>query len=236
MNVRIFPGGGTKQGSFRAGARPIPSSREVAGVQSLGRASKMCTSMDKGRESTEGPTEGTYALGLHLRAYAARALQPVLGMPVSSDKRRLLIVDDQEALTWSLSTRLAKVRPRYHVETAHDGAAALAKFLERPFDLLVADVRMPGMSGIELVLAARQLKAELPVIVMTAFKTVDVLSLTNNSAIQFLEKPFQIRNHFLESGRSLVQRRPAGILREPSPFRPFRISSNCTCSRTPPGC
>jgi CheY-like chemotaxis protein/predicted regulator of Ras-like GTPase activity (Roadblock/LC7/MglB family) len=117
-------------------------------------------------------------------------------MQPSSEKRRLLIVDDEEALAWSLSTRLGKVRPHYEVDTAHDGAAALAKLRAQPADLLVADVRMPGMSGIDLVLAALRLNRDLPVIVMTAFKTADVERLTDNSAIQFLEKPFEF-DHFV---------------------------------------
>jgi CheY-like chemotaxis protein len=112
-------------------------------------------------------------------------------MASGSDKRRVLIVDDEEALAWSLSTRLGKVRPRYTVDTANDGDTALVKLREHPADLLVADVRMPGMSGIDLVLAALRLKMDLPVIVMTAFKTPDVQRLTDMSAIQFLEKPFE---------------------------------------------
>lgn len=103
----------------------------------------------------------------------------------------MLIVDDEEALAWSLSKRLAKVRPTYGVDTAHDGASALAKLRTRPADLLVADVRMPGMNGIDLVLAALQLNPEMCVIVMTAFKTTEVERLGDGSTIQFLEKPFE---------------------------------------------
>src|SRR5262249_13267770 len=71
------------------------------------------------------------------------------------------------------------------------GEPALVKLREHPVDLLVADIRMPGMSGIDLVLAALQLNAKLRVIVMTAFKTTDVDRLTASSTIHFLEKPFE---------------------------------------------
>ncbi|HEX3769403.1 MAG TPA: response regulator [Polyangiaceae bacterium] len=125
-------------------------------------------------------------------------------MASGSDKRRVLIVDDEEALAWSLSTRLGKVRPRYAVDTANDGDTALAKLREKPADLLVADVRMPGMSGIDLVLAALRLKMDLPVIVMTAFKTPDVQRLTDMSAIQFLEKPFEFERFLSLVDRSLA--------------------------------
>src|SRR5262245_44011610 len=106
----------------------------------------------------------------------------------SNREKRVLIVDDEEALAWSLSTRLEKIRPRYVGDTANDGATALDKLHRQPVDLLVADVRMPGMSGIDLVLAALQLNGELPVIVMTAFRTADVQRITGGSSIQFLEK------------------------------------------------
>ena len=107
-----------------------------------------------------------------------------------AEQTRILIVDDEEALVWSLSTRLSKVRPGYVVVTASNGVEALEKLREQPLDLLVADVRMPGMSGIDLVFAALQHQPNLPVVVMTAFKTAEVSTLAEISAIQFLEKPF----------------------------------------------
>jgi CheY-like chemotaxis protein len=132
-------------------------------------------------------------------------------MGAGSDKRRVLIVDDEEALAWSLSTRLGKVRPRYAVDTANDGDTALAKLRERSADLLVADVRMPGMSGIDLVLAALRLKMDLPVIVMTAFKTPDVQRLTDMSVIQFLEKPFEFERFLSLVDRALASSNAKGF-------------------------
>ena len=109
----------------------------------------------------------------------------------SAGRKRILLVDDEEALAWSLASRLSKVRPQFSVETANDGETALAKIHRAPVDLLVADVRMPGMSGIELVLAARNTYPSLPVIVMTAFKGAEVSRITSGSFTDFLEKPFQ---------------------------------------------
>jgi CheY-like chemotaxis protein len=112
-------------------------------------------------------------------------------MLAGGQRRRVLVVDDEESLAWALSNRLAKVRPHFSVDTAHDGETALVKLHDTPADLLVADIRMPGMSGIDLVLAALQLNPKLRVIVMTAFKTTDVDRLTAASTIHFLEKPFE---------------------------------------------
>ena len=105
--------------------------------------------------------------------------------------RRILLVDDEEALAWSLASRLAKVRPGDKIATANDGETALARVKEEPLDLLVADIRMPGMSGIDLVLAARKLYPELPVVVMTAFKSSDITRIEVGPFTGFLEKPFE---------------------------------------------
>ena len=107
------------------------------------------------------------------------------------DGRRIVLVDDEQALAWSLASRLLKARPSDRVETANDGDTALGMILRAPVDLLIADIRMPGMSGIDLVLEARRLYPELPVIVMTAFKSADVARLDAGSFTGFLEKPFE---------------------------------------------
>src|SRR5262249_24351093 len=96
----------------------------------------------------------------------------------------------EEALAWSLSKRLAKVRPSLTVATAYDGASALAMLRAEPVDLLVADIRMPGMSGIDLVLAAMQLNPDLRVVVMTAFRATEIDRWSGSSGIQFLDEPF----------------------------------------------
>lgn len=114
-----------------------------------------------------------------------------------SERRNVLLVDDEEGLAWSLVTRLAKARTNYAVEAAYDGESALARLNEGRVDLLVADVRMPGISGIDLIVAARLRVPELPVIVMTAFKTPDVQRVVGESRTDFLEKPFEFER-FLE--------------------------------------
>lgn len=110
---------------------------------------------------------------------------------VPTETRRIVLVDDEEVLAWSLSTRLARVRPNWVVDTANDGETALARIMASPVDLLVADVRMPGMSGIDLIVAARQELPRLPVVVMTAFRTPDVQRIVNAPFTGFLEKPFE---------------------------------------------
>ncbi len=111
-------------------------------------------------------------------------------MTAAPDARRVILVDDEEALVWSLASRLAKVRPKEKFETANDGETALALLRKAPTALLVADIRMPGMSGIDLLLAAREAQPELPAILMTAFKTIDLDRVSEGPFTGFLEKPF----------------------------------------------
>lgn len=112
-------------------------------------------------------------------------------MAAADRSRRIVLVDDEEALAWSLASRLVKARPGDRIETANDGETALARIQDSRVDLLIADIRMPGMSGIDLVLASRRLYPELPVVLMTAFKSADITQLGTGPFTGFLEKPFE---------------------------------------------
>ncbi|NUP06592.1 MAG: DUF4388 domain-containing protein [Polyangiaceae bacterium] len=112
-------------------------------------------------------------------------------MAASRKARRIILVDDEEALAWSLASRLVKARPTDRIQTANDGERALEMVHESGVDLLIADIRMPGMSGIDLVLAVRRLYPDLPVIMMTAFKSAEVARLDWGPFTRLLEKPFE---------------------------------------------
>lgn len=122
--------------------------------------------------------------------------------------RRIVLVDDEEALAWSLSSRLARAYPTYRVVTANDGESALALIGDEPIDLLIADIRMPGMSGIDLVLAVRNKMPKVPVIVMTAFKSVDITSIHAGPFTGFLEKPFEFEKLRDQVDEALTVRQP----------------------------
>ena len=91
-------------------------------------------------------------------------------MRAANDKRRVLRVDDEESLVWSLAKRLGAIRSRCEFLTANDGTTALATLRASKVDLLVTDVRMPGMGGIDLV-PRRSGRPDF-VVLMTAFKSV----------------------------------------------------------------
>jgi class 3 adenylate cyclase len=102
----------------------------------------------------------------------------------------LLVVDDNEQNRDMLSRRLA--RRGYEVATAEDGPRALAAVRDRAFDLVLLDIEMPGMSGLEVLKALRETKtrADLPVIMATARDTgEDIVRALNLGANDYVTKP-----------------------------------------------
>ncbi len=103
-------------------------------------------------------------------------------------KETILIVDDERLVRWSLQQKLEQWG--YHVSVAEDGATALGRVqLDNP-DLVTLDVRLPDMTGIEVLSELRKRNVQVPVIVITAFGIVDdaVRSL-KLGAYDFIEKP-----------------------------------------------
>jgi two-component system response regulator AtoC len=103
-------------------------------------------------------------------------------------KETILVVDDERLVRWSLQQKLEQWG--YHVSLAEDGATALGRIQVDNPDLVTLDVKLPDMSGIEVLSELRNRKVQIPVIVITAFGVVDdaVRSL-KLGAYDFIEKP-----------------------------------------------
>ena len=103
---------------------------------------------------------------------------------------KILICDDQEMMRDSLASTLA--REGHEVTAAVDGAAALQRISSgAKFDLLISDVKMPRMTGIELLAEAKKLRPDMPVIMMTAFATVQTaVEAMKLGAYDYIQKPF----------------------------------------------
>ena len=82
---------------------------------------------------------------------------------------RILIVDDDPRVLLILRTTLERMKNGYRIVAARDGAEALQKVTAQPFDLVITDVRMPGIDGIELVEAIRASTLNTAVIWITAY-------------------------------------------------------------------
>jgi len=117
-------------------------------------------------------------------------------MDVNDEKTRgrnaratILIVDDDDSLRRVLEFQLRE--DGYEVLTAADGLAALDLFTGREVDCLISDLRMPGLSGLELLRRASAINGEVPVIVITAYGDVETaVESMRSGAFDFITKPF----------------------------------------------
>src|SRR5262245_37959442 len=103
-------------------------------------------------------------------------------------KETILVVDDERLVRWSLQQKLEQWG--YHVALAEDGATALGRAqIDNP-DLITLDMKLPDMTGLELLAELRTRHCHSPVIMITAFGVVDdaVRSL-KLGAYDFIEKP-----------------------------------------------
>lgn len=102
---------------------------------------------------------------------------------------KILVVDDELALRDSLNEWLSE--ENYTVEMAASGQEALDKLAAEPFHLVLTDIKMPGMDGVELLRQAHQVYPDLTVVMMTAYATVDTaVNAMKIGALDYLTKPF----------------------------------------------
>jgi two-component system, NtrC family, response regulator AtoC len=105
------------------------------------------------------------------------------------DTDQILVVDDEANLRRVLAAQLG--RDGYEVHTAPDGEAALAFLREHHVDLVITDLRMPNLGGMDLLRAALRDQPELPVIILTAHGTVDTaVEALKTGAFDYISKPF----------------------------------------------
>ena len=103
----------------------------------------------------------------------------------------ILVVDDEESMRHYLTKTLG--REGYEVIAASDGPEALCLAQERPPDLALVDVRMPGMDGVAVMRSLRATLPRLPVVLMTGFGTVQhALAAMKQGATDYVTKPFRV--------------------------------------------
>ena len=113
-------------------------------------------------------------------------------MEKSTVKKRILIVDDDEYIRESVIETLK--RKGFDVLGAESGKSAVDIFRQETFDMVISDMKMPGMSGIELLEQIRKLDAEVPFLIITAYGAID-------NAVEAIKKG---ANDFLQKSPSLL--------------------------------
>ncbi|MEM5785675.1 MAG: sigma-54 dependent transcriptional regulator [Syntrophobacteraceae bacterium] len=122
-------------------------------------------------------------------------------------KPSILVVDDDLNILAVLEARLTSID--YHVLTASGGEEALAILKSRPVDLMITDVKMPGMGGMDLFSASQSVRPGLAVMFLTAYGTIpDAVKALKAGAVDYLTKPF--------NGRELVSK-VQEVLKKSSP-------------------
>lgn len=109
-------------------------------------------------------------------------------------KRRILIADDEARVLLILYESLKKLGHEYEISTAHNGQEALQLALDRPFDLVITDLRMPGMGGVELARTIKASKPDTDFIWITAYGCHNVTEeCARLGILACLDKPLEIR-------------------------------------------
>ncbi|WP_158775108.1 nitrogen regulation protein NR(I) [Cobetia sp. L2A1] len=138
-----------------------------------------------------------------------------------SETARVCIVDDDRAIRWVLERALA--HPDLEVECFERADLAQASIMRQCPDVLVTDIRMPGIDGLDLMARVREQYPDLPVIVMTAHSDLDsAVASYQGGAFEYLPKPFDVDEALALVRRAVAHSReskapvavPAGLTKE----------------------
>ncbi len=117
----------------------------------------------------------------------------------------ILVVDDEPGIREMLRAALA--RDGHRVTAASSGEEALARLRDEGCDLLLTDLAMPGMDGVELLRRVQEIAPEVPSIVITAYGSKETaIEAMRHGAVNYLEKPFDIEEMRLHVRRALRHR------------------------------
>jgi excisionase family DNA binding protein len=132
------------------------------------------------------------------RPAPAPAPRPAAG----TTRPRILVVDDEASIRDLLAKTLALAE--YDVDVAPDGRSALERMRLYPYDLLIADLKMPGMDGLAVIREAKRYKADLPVIIITGFSTeASAIEAVNLGVAGYLTKPFRVPQVLAAAAKAL---------------------------------
>lgn len=132
-----------------------------------------------------------------LESQRTRSVRPAAESTARADaaapdsRPRVLVVDDEASIRDLLSKTLALAD--YDVDVSPDGQSALERLRLFDYDLLITDLKMPGMDGLTVINEARRLHADLPVIIITGFSTeASAIEAVNLGVTGYLTKPFKV--------------------------------------------
>jgi excisionase family DNA binding protein len=136
----------------------------------------------------------------------ARPASPTAPAPRAAsegERPRVLVVDDEASIR-DLLLKTLSLNDEYDVDVAPDGRTALERMRLYPYDLLIADLKMPGMDGLTVIREARRYKADLRVIIITGFSTESsAIDAVNLGVSGYLTKPFRVPQVLAAAAKAL---------------------------------
>lgn len=120
----------------------------------------------------------------------------------ANGRARVLVVDDEAPIRDLLSRTLALAD--YEVDSAPDGATAVDRLRILDYDLLITDLRMPGVDGLSVIREARRLKADIPIIIVTGHSSeASAIEAINLGVQGYLTKPFRVPRVLAAAAKAL---------------------------------
>jgi excisionase family DNA binding protein len=139
------------------------------------------------------------------RPRAARpsaAAAPARAAATAAARPRVLVADDEASIRDLLAKTLALAE--YEVDLVPDGRAAIERLRIMPYDLLITDLKMPGVDGLAVIREARRLRADIPVIIITGFSTeASAIEAVNLGVSGYLTKPFRVPRVLATAAKAL---------------------------------
>ncbi|HWL88858.1 MAG TPA: response regulator, partial [Polyangiaceae bacterium] len=153
-----------------------------------------------------------------------------MSQPLYDERPRVLIVDDEKFIRDILADFLGM--EGYVVRTAEDGAAALTELTAAPYDMVISDLKMPRMGGIELLDAIATKAPNALTVIMTGFGTVETaIDAMKRGAYDYILKPFKVEEviHVVQRGLE-KQRLSAENLRLKEALSLYKVSEAIAAS------
>jgi excisionase family DNA binding protein len=124
-------------------------------------------------------------------------------------RRRILIVDDEQPVRELVAKALGDT---YNVDTVADGPTAIERLRAMTYDLLITDLKMPGMDGLSVIREARRQTQALPIIIITGYSTeASAIEAINLGVSGYLTKPFRVPRVLAATARALGEPEPAEV-------------------------
>jgi DNA-binding NtrC family response regulator len=116
---------------------------------------------------------------------------------------KILVIDDEPDIL-ALLRMIIEENTDYEVRTTNNPSQGLKMFVETDFDLVITDLKMPGMDGLELVQEFEDINADVPIIIITAYGTVETADeALKKGVFDFIAKPFSKNNILFTIKRTL---------------------------------